>query len=124
MKIQRGDVVFNQAGRPGVVMGRDELSGSLNVEANGENYEKARKYGFVNGMAPEVREQFQSIVDDVRQFKTTPERVKALMEKIGVLEQDPRNFRLVRYLRAEQAHMMYTDGITPNEYKIDEQELT
>ena len=42
-----------------------------------------------------------------------------LQEVIKELSVDPRNGRLVRYLNAELAHIMYSEGFTPTIYRID-----
>jgi len=120
MKIYRGDVVFNNEGRPGLVTGRDTLSGKLQVETDGPNYERTRAFGFVNGLSPEDRSVFSQIVDRLRAVESPQQRVVEYGKQIDILREDPRNRHLVRYLTAEMAHLMFTEGIRPREYLADE----
>lgn len=119
MSFSIGDTVFDKLGRPGVVLGRDEQA-RLVVEREGENYEKARRRGFVNGLPAENREQFNKIIDEVLQIKDGNEKVAKLTEQIETLKVDPRNHAVTRYLESELIHVMNTEGIQPRQYKVSE----
>lgn len=124
MQINRGDIVFNSSGKPGVVLDRDKLTRKLQVENQGEQYQKTRKHGFINGLTSQDREQFYQIMDKIKSHEDPRERVSVMAVKIHELEQDPRNLSLVRYLKAEQAHTMFSKRIEPRVYSLDEVKAT
>lgn len=124
MKIQNGDIVYSSKGKPGLAIGREELSNKLIVENQGEGYEKARKYGFINGMKPSERADFVKIIDKVKAMEDPKDRVSEIVSQIKELSADPKNMQLVRYLEAEQAHIMFNEGISPRTYSIDEMKVT
>lgn len=120
MKIQKGDVVFGPMGRPGLVQGRDEKTSALQVDNQGPAYQDTRKLGFVNGMKPLEREAFTKIMKDVKESESFAERIEMLTVAIDELNKDPTNLQLVRYLESEKAHLMFSSGITPRIYTVDE----
>lgn len=120
MRVQPGDVVYDSKGRPGVVTRRDVLSGQVQAEAQGEKIDTARKYGFINGLTPEDRQQFYAIVDDINKLQNAEERVHAYSKQIEQLKEHPKNRHLVRYLTSEQAHLMFSENIVPKGYNLDE----
>ncbi len=124
MQINRGDIVFSSLGRPGVVLDRDNVTRKLTVENQGEKYQVARQYGFINGLSVQERERFYQIMDNIKSQEDPKLRVSAMASQIQELEQDPRNQSLVRYLKAEQAHIMFTKGIEPRVFNIDEVKAT
>jgi hypothetical protein len=123
MKIQKGDVVFGPQGRPGIVLDRDQVTRKLSVENQGEQYQNARKYGFVNGIDPQERVRFYEILDRVRTHEEPEARLAELGKAIDELSADPRNMQLVKYLEAEKAHLMYSEGIAPRVYTLDESKI-
>lgn len=118
MRIFKGDTVFNARGKPAVVLDRNAITGELKVEGKGENFEKARKHGFINGMSLEDRDTFNKIVDDLEKIKDPTARVREYAKHIELLKDDPKNRFLVKYLTAEQAHLMYSENITQGQYTM------
>ena len=120
MSFSVGDIVFSKSGQPGVVKKRDAVTGDLDVETSGKEFEKTRLRGFVNGLSINDRRQFSKVLDDVRQIKDPNEKIAKLQSRIAELNEDPRNFQLVRYLNAELSHIRFSENIMPNQYVIDE----
>lgn len=119
MSMRIGDTFFDHLGRPGLVTGRDDRN-RLQVETKGENYDKARGRGFINGLEAEQRQQFNEVMDQIFALKDPREKVGKLSEKIDELKNDPRNFVVTRYLESELTHLMNTEGIQPKVYLVDE----
>lgn len=119
MSVAIGDTVFDAIGRPGVVIGRDDKK-QLIVEREGENFEKTRARGFINGIENQPREDYNQIIKDVRELKSPRERLQVLGEKVEDLQKDPRNYLLVRYLEAEMTHIMNSENIQPRTFRVDE----
>jgi hypothetical protein len=71
-------------------------------------------------MAPEHREQFNQIMDEIRATPDATERVETLLALIDDLKSDPQNGRLVSYLDGELRHLMHTKGVKPRFFTIDE----
>ncbi len=115
-----GDSIFNRDGAPGFVIKRDPEKQTLDVAQRGPEWEKGRRYGFINGLEPQQRQEFEQVIDEVRQLKDSRERVDLLHQKIEVLKDDPRRNILTRYLQGEMAHIMNSEGISPRIYTIDE----
>jgi hypothetical protein len=123
MRIQKGDTVFGPNGRPGIVQGRDSESGMLIVENQGPEYNAARRLGFVNGMRPAERDLFKKVMTDVKATENYAERIEMITVAMEELSRDPANIQLVRYLESEKAHLMFSSGITPKTYRVDEAKL-
>lgn len=122
-KIIVGDTIFNRSGDPGVVIAKNELNGDLDVQNKGEVFEKTRKIGFINGLPVEERKEFESVMVDIRKDPKPHARVEALTEKIEELKKDPRKFLITKYLNAEKAHIINSEGIKVDGYKINENDI-
>ncbi len=116
-----GDSLFNRAGNSGFVVSRDAKKETLDVAQSGPEWEKGRRYGFINGMELEQRKEFESVIDEVRKLDDSKERVDYLHKQIETLKEDPRRNVLTRYLQGEMAHIMNSEGISPRIYTIDEE---
>ncbi len=120
MGLKVGDTFFSREGRPGVVFGRDQKTDRLMVEQEGERYEKSRRYGFINGLSPTERQEFEAIIDETRGAPNAKDRMIRLQGKIEELQVDPKKQVLSRYLEGELSHLMYSESIHPQVYKVDE----
>lgn len=120
MGLKVGDTYFNRDGYVGIVKERDPKNGSLVVEREGEAFEKTRAIGYINGLQPEERQEFQRIVSTMREKKDALERVNWLQGQIETMQEDPKKHVLTRYLESEMSHVMNSAGINPRSYRIDE----
>ena len=115
-----GDSLFRRDGTAGFVAGRDPSKETLQIAIAGPEYEKGRRYGFINGLEPSQRQDFEQIIDQMRERSESRERVDFLHDQIETLKQDPKRGVLTRYLQGEMAHIMNSEGIAPRIYSIDE----
>ena len=116
-----GDTVFDRKGVPGVIVRRDPKTAELEVQVQGDKFEKARRVGYINGLTPDQRTEYNKVIEEVREGNPEPtKRVDALQSKISELKKDPKNFVLTKYLSAEQAHIMNSEHIQSKSYKIEE----
>jgi hypothetical protein len=120
MTYRIGDTVFSQAAVPSVVVGRDQATSTLKTDQDFAAFQVATRHGLINGLAPESREKFNEIMDEVMSDKDNAERVTALQSKIDELKIDPRNNKLVQYLNGEVKHLMNLKGIRPRFYNTEE----
>ncbi len=123
MAFQVGDLIFNRSGEPGLIKARDPRTEELTVARRGEELDKAKKYGYINGLGPNERKDYQVIIDEVRQEDKPMERILKLQERIQEIQGDPRKQVLKRYLESEMAHIMNSNGIRLDTYNIDERKL-
>jgi hypothetical protein len=121
MSFKVGDVAFGRTGEPGVVSGRDLARGELTVQTDLKEVEKFHKHGYINGLQPEERDIYQSVLDDVADIKDPEEKLVKLREKISEVEADPKQFHLLGYLKSELFHVMHLYNISPREYKLQNQ---
>lgn len=123
MGFKVGDRYFNRDGYPGVILGRDQKTEALIVEKEGPNFDKARNIGYINGLNPQERGEFEKIITEVREKKDPRERVAMLQSAVEQIRDDPRKHVLTRYLEGEMSHIMNTEGINPRIYTVDESKL-
>lgn len=115
-----GDSLFNREGKAGFVVDRDPKKQTIQVETKGPEWEKSRRYGFINGLEPAQRQDFEAIIDQMKIQGEARERVDFLHDQIETLKQDPKRSVLTRYLQGEMAHIMNSEGLAPRSYSIDE----
>ena len=120
MSYRVGDTIFTQPASPATVVGRDELKGTVKCDKDFKAFQVSTRHGLINGIAPETRDQFNSIMDEVTANKNNDERVEMLQNKIDELNTDPRNFKLVQYLDGEVKHIMNVKGVKPRFFNADE----
>jgi hypothetical protein len=118
MAIRTGDVLFNQSGIPALVKERNPETGALTMDTDRKEVRRVHTTGYVNGMGPEIRQQFADVLQAVKDIPDPTERLEALSARIDELDKDPRNFALVKYLTAEKVHIMNITGIQPRYYTI------
>jgi hypothetical protein len=123
MGFKVGDNYFNRDGYPGVILGRDPKSEALIVEKEGPNFDKARNIGYINGLSPQERGEFETIITTMREKKDPRERVAWMQATVEQMRYDPKKQVLTRYLESEMAHIMNSEGINPRIFNIDETKL-
>jgi hypothetical protein len=121
MSFKVGDVSFVRNGEPTIVVGKDPVSKELTLSRDKKELEKNHRYGYVNGLQAEDRSSYLSLLDEVAGIKDPEEKVQKLRERISELEQDPKQFQLLSYLKSELFHVMHTYNVAPREYKVYQQ---
>ena len=120
MAYRVGDTLFTQPATPATVVGRDELKATVKYDKDFKAFQVSTRHGLINGLAPETREQFNAIMDEVVSNKNNDERVEMLQRKIDELNNDPRNFKLVQYLDGEVRHIMNVKGVKPRFFNTED----
>ncbi len=124
MTYKVGDTVFLSQGQPALVSGRDKLNGTTLIDRDIDEVRKQSRHGYLNGVAPERREELLSILDDVKAHEEPKQRVEELQKKIDELKADPnKNMQFVRYLEAEQGHIMNISGYRPRFFGTEEHKI-
>ena len=123
MSLKIGDTYFDRHGRAAVVVDKDPVTSELVLERQGENFEKSRSLGVINGLKKLEREQFQEIMKDVRSEQDPAEQIKKLTDKIQELNENPKNIIISRYLVSEKAHIMNTERLNPRTFVVEEDSI-
>ena len=122
MGFKVGDALFDRYGQPGLITNKEKISGDITVDTKKEVMADAHRHGYINGLSLQDREKFNKDMDEVRAMENPKEQVMALRDKIGELN-DPKDFRLKRYLHAELSHLMNTHNIKPRYYTMEEHKV-
>lgn len=121
MSMRVGDAAFIRSGQPGVVRERDSASGVLKLDTELKAIQTDMRHGYLNGITSTEREVLYDILDSVKSNSADPEeRINLLRDKLNELEQNPQNYLLTRYVRAEMTHLMNTHSIRPRLYSVSE----
>lgn len=123
MGFRIGDTVFTSSASPATVVGKEEGSSSVQLDRDFAAFQTNTRHGLHNDMAPEHREKFNDIMDEIRATPDDTERVETLMALIQDLKADSQNSRLVSYLDGELRHLMHTKGVKPRFFTTDELKL-
>ena len=122
MQFRVGDTVFNYAGEPGVIKDRKVQSGEYVLDPKGATLAEVQKRGYINGLSADLRQEFNAVMDQVRDIPEPEKRVNMLSEKIEEKKTvgDPKSRLVAKYLNAEMQHIMLTNNITNRQYTIEE----
>jgi hypothetical protein len=120
MTYRVGDTLFTQPAAPATVVGRDEMKSTVKYDKDFKAFQVSTRHGLINGLAPETREQFNTIMDEVIANKNNDERVEMIRNKMEELSIDPKNFKLVQYLDGEVRHLMNVKGVKPRFFNTEE----
>lgn len=114
------DPIFSQIGEPGVVKGVNPINSRIDVDRNHETVAKEFRHGYIKGLSPEQRTEFNKFMDDVRARDDVDEKVKMLQEKIHALSNDTNigSKIILGYYKSELAHVMHNNNYTPRYYGV------
>lgn len=123
MSYRVGDAVFLSQGMPAVTVGRDTNKGTVVLDRDQNAVRQSTRHGYINGIAPERREEFLGILDEVKKHEDPATRIDELQKRIEMLQEDPKNMQFVKYLESERNHMINVSGHTPRLYTTQEHKL-
>ena len=123
MTYRVGDASFTRDGRASVVVSRDKAQGSVEVEKEGERFNKTRRIGYINGLNRQDRTDFNEVVKEVREQETPKDRLEYLQKTIADIGDDPKKRILKRYLEGEMTFLMNSTGVKPKTYPVQVDQL-
>ena len=123
MSYRVGDTVFLSQGQPATVAGRNQVTGETVVDRSSEEVRKQTRHGVLNGVEPAKREELLGLMDEIKKHPEPQKRIEELQKKLDELKLDPKNHQFVRYLEAEQGHMMNLSGYKPRFFNTEEHKL-
>lgn len=119
MSFRVGDAAFGANGIPGVVKRQDNITGNLLVDTDQKTTRSIHRHGYINGLTPQERQNFNEHLDAVRSESDPNKKLELIREKISELKLDSANFRMVKYLESEMFHLMNTYNISPRLYNLE-----
>lgn len=123
MSYRIGDSVFLSKGEPTVAVARNMKKGTLILDRDTQAVEANSRHGYINGLPTERRQEFLSIMDEVKRHPEAAMRVEELQKRIDELEVDPKNMLFVNYLESEKNHLINMSGYKPRIYATEEFKL-
>jgi hypothetical protein len=118
MNINPGDVLFLRGGKPSVVKNKDETTGNILVDRELDSARTATPFGIKNGLAPEQREAYQTILSDVSD-KDKHQEIETLYKQVEQFKKEKKDPRLVKYLENELHFRMVREKYYPQNYTTD-----
>lgn len=120
MSFQIRDPIFSHTGEPGIVKEYRKNQEELVIDSKSEQVQKQLRHGYIKGMAPNMRVEFDQFMDKVKATQDPKSKVNMLQERIKSLEKEstPNSQILIGYLRSELAHVMHLNQYYPRHYEI------
>jgi hypothetical protein len=115
-----GDTIFNNNGRPGVIVHR-EPTGHLLIDREGPSLKETQQRGYVNGLSAEQRGEFNKLIDQVRAIEKPEEKILEMQKIVESLRDEPTKHVIRKYVEAEMNHLMISHNIRPRLFVVDEQ---
>ena len=124
MSFRIDDPIFDRKGEPGVVSGVNKISQKMRVDQ--QETRKATRHGYIKGLSPKLRREFNSLMDDVKGLESSKGKIEKLQGKIRELEEhsSPQNQVLIGYVKAELAHIMHSSNYSPRSFTVSEGHIT
>ena len=115
---QIGDFV-SKAGvytKPGVVVEKKD-DGTLVIDTDQETIDKYHKHSNTTGLAPQDKDKFNAIMDEIMAREGSANRIANLQKKIDGLQGDSSNRLVVERLRNEQSQLIRLSKELPRIYQ-------
>lgn len=123
--MQIGDLV-QKAGiytKPGIVIEKKE-DGTVVIDTDRKQIDRYHKYGNTNGLTPQEKTRFNSIMDEVMESKDDGERINRLQEKIDMVRTEPEGKRVFETLVNQQSILIRYAKELPRVYGYDSAQIT
>lgn len=121
MDYRVGDAIFNYSGRPGIVVDKKLQTGEFVIKPPSESLKEVQKRGYINGLSPAERQDFNEVMDRVRELQDPVKKIEELGTQIDAKQGgDVKARQVAKYLNAEMQHIMISNHIQNREYKMDE----
>ncbi len=112
MALTVGDIVFARAGKPAVVVNYDEKTEKANLDDNIHLVQDMCVNSVKNGVDPDAREAFNSVIEGVRNPDKRAE-IDSLYKKISEMRSRGADARTLRYLEGELQYRMSRERYQP-----------
>ncbi|MBP6219016.1 MAG: hypothetical protein KA436_10565 [Oligoflexales bacterium] len=130
MSLKIGDPIFTADAAPAVLAkskgGGETFNGKIQAEAEPTAVKQHFRHGYLKGLNPDERTEFNSVMDKVKGIDNPEDRVHSLQEKIQNMESapsSPQDMKMISYLKAELFHLMRTTGVKPKFLEIPEYKI-
>lgn len=104
-----------------VVEKRDD--GTVVIDTEPMTVNKFHRFTNTTGLTLQEKEAFNEILDEIYKKENDVEKINDIQENIDRLVVDPKNHKVVQYLRNQQAHLIRQAKQLPRTYNFDEGKL-
>jgi len=122
--VQIGDMVPKSGiyTNPGVVIEK-KGDGTVVIDTDPMAINKFHRYANTTGLTGEEKQQFNQLLDEIYQKTSDVEKINDIQLQIDQLKTDPKNHRVVQYLRNQQSHLIRQAKELPRAYNTHEGNL-
>ena len=103
---------------PGVITEKKE-DGTVVVDTEPMTIHKYHRYANTTGLNEQEKNTFNEILDNIYQAQDDVEKINGIQQNIDRLKVDPKNSKVVQYLRNQQSHLIRQARDVPREYNWD-----
>lgn len=103
---------------PGVIVEKKE-DGTVVIDTEPMVLNKYHRYTNTSGLNENEKLKFNEILDTIYQSKDDVQKITGIQENIDKLKVDPKNSKIVQYLRNQQSHLIRQAKELPRSYNWD-----
>ena len=103
---------------PGVVVEKKD-DGTVVIDTEPMTIHKYHRYTNTTGLNENEKNRFNSILDEIYQSENDVEKINGIQVNIDRLKVDPKNTKIVQYLRNQQSHLIRKAKELPRSYNWD-----
>ena len=103
---------------PGVITEKKD-DGTVVVDTEPMTIHKYHRYANTTGLNEQEKNTFNEILDNIYQAQDDVEKINGIQQNIDRLKVDPKNSKVVQYLRNQQSHLIRQARDVPREYNWD-----
>lgn len=106
----------------GVVIGKND-DGTVEIDTEPMTVNKFHRFTNTTGLTLEEKEKFNDILDEIYKTDDDVKKINDIQINIDQLQVDPKNHKVVQYLRNQQAHLIRAAKRLPRHFQWDESKL-
>ena len=106
----------------GVIVEKKD-DGTVIIDTEPMTVNKYHRYTNTTGLSLREKEVFNDILDEIFKKDDDVEKINDIQVSVDKLQVDPKNHKIVQYLRNQQAHLIRKAKKLPRTYQFDEAKL-
>ena len=100
---------------PGVITQKKD-DGTVKIDTDPMSVNKYHRYTNTTGLSEGEKNRFNKILDDIYEDDDDVARIDKIQNEIDELRKDPKNEKVVQYLKNQQSHLIRESRKLPNSY--------
>ena len=106
----------------GVIVEKKD-DGTVIIDTEPMVVNKYHRFANTTGLSLAEKEQFNAILDEIFKKEDDVEKINDIQLSVDKLQVDPKNHKVIQYLRNQQAHLIRKAKKLPRTYQYDEAKL-